>query len=435
MPDTMKDTDRRPKQTPELLAKFADYLPAAQLTDPNHLGPLALLAGTWHGSHGLNTITLPSTPDRANMGPQERDQINLYEETMVFEVIPGLTPNRGTERDQWVSQIKYHTDVTEQGTGAGLHFENGLFLNRGCLDSDPETVRLARQCSVPHGNSVICRGVVATEFESIPDYATTSAKSSVRGFVVPIPGVADIGNLQTLLTDALTAEGVTIDGGVHLHFDTDWAAEIKLDQPNITDEEAAEVHGIGSIPFVSDQATTTQMTADFYILRVTDASGNKSVRLQYLQTVMLHFFGIDWPHVGLNSLQLMDTQSPELSDAAPTFTEWVVENGFEALLGRVPKAAELQRWSKAMDDAQGQQWPEFVTWLMARPRFAIMARRQGVEDRVERFYQFLLGRQSDPGGKELTVREINAGNTAKRLSDMMVSQEAKDFYHSLFAED
>lgn len=426
-------TDKMPHQTPELLMQFEGWLPHDQLLDPNHLGPLALLQGTWHGRFGLNTITLPSK-EPANAGP-ERDLVNHYEETMVFEVLPGLTPNRGATEDQFVSQLKYHTDVVELGTGNGLHFENGLFLNRGVLDTGEETVcRLARQCSVPHGNSVICRGVVAEQFEGPPTYPQYSTVT-VRPFVADLGGL-DQRHLEQALSNALAAEGLTVEGGVHLHFDTDWAQEPEMSAANsdFTSAERAEVHGIGSIPFVSDQATTTGMQADFYILRCTNSDGERVLRLQYLQRVILKFFGPDWAHVDLNHLQLVDTEGPAIADDAPTFTEWAVENAFEALLSRSPKDSELRNWTRRIDEAAGRNWADLVTALMKRARYRSLERRVSVEDRVERYYQFMLGRSSDAGGKTLTVNEINAGRGVKRITDMLISAEAREFYESLHAE-
>ncbi len=60
------------------------------------LGPLASLAGTWAGN-GFNAIWRPDNPGSQPVGGQTKRflELNLTNETIEFDVIPGVVPNRG----------------------------------------------------------------------------------------------------------------------------------------------------------------------------------------------------------------------------------------------------------------------------------------------------------------------------------------------------
>jgi hypothetical protein len=63
--------------------------------------------------------------------------------------------------------------------------------------------------------------------------------------------------------------------------------------------------GISNIPFIKRQADATKMNATFWIQELADkdSKGDPILRLQYTQRVILNFFGIEWPHVSINTLQ------------------------------------------------------------------------------------------------------------------------------------
>ena len=123
----------------------------------------------------------------------------------------------------------------------------------------------------------------------------------------------------------------------------------------------------------------------------------------------------------------------ELSYEAPSFTEWMVVNAIEALHGRRPSATQTKRWVREIDDSNGMVWGEFVEELMRSRRFATQVDRLSVEDRADRYYQFILGRRPDQPGLDLTIREMNAGNTAGRVAAMLVCAEAQALHRTLFA--
>jgi hypothetical protein len=65
---------------------------------------------------------------------------------------------------------------------------------------------------------------------------------------------------------------------------------------------AAPSGGITNIPFVVQNANATQMDAIFWIEKVLQPDGSTFMQLQYTQTVILNFLGINWPHVSVATL-------------------------------------------------------------------------------------------------------------------------------------
>ncbi len=57
-----------------------------------------------------------------------------------------------------------------------------------------------------------------------------------------------------------------------------------------------------NIPFVTRNANATQMDAIFWIETVKQPDGTETLQLQYTQTVILNFLGIDWPHISVATL-------------------------------------------------------------------------------------------------------------------------------------
>ena len=64
----------------------------------------------------------------------------------------------------------------------------------------------------------------------------------------------------------------------------------------------AEKQGILNIPFVEKNADVTKMEATFWIENVLREDGSVYLQLQYTQLVILHFAGIDWPHISVATL-------------------------------------------------------------------------------------------------------------------------------------
>jgi len=66
------------------------------ITTALHLGPLALLPGSWQGT-GFSVMWRPDNPQSQPVGGAIKRflQLNLTSETLDFRVIPGQVPNRG----------------------------------------------------------------------------------------------------------------------------------------------------------------------------------------------------------------------------------------------------------------------------------------------------------------------------------------------------
>jgi len=94
----------------------------------NPLGLLADLKGTWTGA-GFNVIWRPNS----KQGQDRFLELNLTEETLRFEEIPGPIPNRGLLQPDinmfglWYLQTIADANIKENGKPAGLHLEPGIW--------------------------------------------------------------------------------------------------------------------------------------------------------------------------------------------------------------------------------------------------------------------------------------------------------------------
>jgi hypothetical protein len=72
--------------------------------------------------------------------------------------------------------------------------------------------------------------------------------------------------------------------------------------PSTTISIPAPSGNIGNIPFVVRNANATRLDAIFWIETVQQPDGSTFLQLQYTQTVILNFLGIDWPHISVATL-------------------------------------------------------------------------------------------------------------------------------------
>ena len=56
------------------------------------------------------------------------------------------------------------------------------------------------------------------------------------------------------------------------------------------------------MPFDVHNANATRLDATFWIETVEQPDGSEFFQLQYTQTVILDFDGIDWPHISVATL-------------------------------------------------------------------------------------------------------------------------------------
>ena len=322
-----------------------------------------LLAGTWTSeAQGWNLIALPVGPKKFRL------LMNQYGETLKFGLADLCVPNRGaaeTAPDQHIDAIAYEQIIVQKAVadfpatkliapnGNGIHHEPGFFLQlldhvtkghteevkKGVLEKGDEVkLTIARQASIPHGNSVLAMGTIR-KFDGPPKTGTeqnpqdmnpenaTPERIKDRSFITnsylaPYKHFEDnhfLGNVEdskktkfpglfpkdanAILKFALSKFESRVKKTTVLHFDT------KYRNKNLTNTP------ISNIPFVQREANVTEMHADFWIMELDkhDESEPTEFIMQYSQTVYLEFFESDdkdekgklirWPHVSINTLR------------------------------------------------------------------------------------------------------------------------------------
>lgn len=296
-------------------------LSQAKSGDPD-LGPFSLLPGTWRSlpGRGWNMIALPFAEGPFNY----RLLLNQYNEDLIFTEVDKGVPNRGIDQlngqtvtaDQILVALDYQQVVTQidsiDSPDSGLagnpnsiiHHEPGLFLHMTNETMDGPSI--ARLATIPHGNSVLALGdsdqsdgaPVIPDISGLPIGIPQDLNSP---YLDPYKHFHE--NLFNNLFDPtipnqllkLANEGLNINKTTTLDFDT-----------------TLKTGGISNIPFIERQADAAEMQSTFWIqeLKELDDSGNRKLRLQYTQTVMLDFFPrrdgeglIRWPHVSINTLE------------------------------------------------------------------------------------------------------------------------------------
>jgi len=137
------------------------------ITTALQLGPLAPLAGSWRGN-GFNVMWRPDNPQSAPGTAIKRYlELNLTSETIDFQVIPGVVPNRGLnpQTDLSLYGLHYLQRVTDADpppfstAGEALHIEPGLFMNVPASQDPPNPSSIVRMASIPHGVSLLMQGL------------------------------------------------------------------------------------------------------------------------------------------------------------------------------------------------------------------------------------------------------------------------------------
>ena len=260
----------------------ASATPPIVLSD---LGPLAGLAGTWVGT-GYNLIAVPA------QAALFRLILNATNDHLTFTPIGGAVPNRGSEQgDIFLHGLTYLQRVSDSKTNAALHIEPGIWINvpGTHLPQNPNTI--VRLATIPHGDSVLAQGLGSTVQGApvIPSVDPTPTGGGVTPTYLepyrttPLPPGFDIQNPNAALTNAI--QGQTISSTVVLQVSS-----------------TAVDSGILNIPFITVNAKATKLDATFWIETVEQPGGTPFMQLQYSQTIILHFFGIDWPHVTVGTL-------------------------------------------------------------------------------------------------------------------------------------
>jgi hypothetical protein len=269
----------------------------ARFHEESHLGPLVDLPGFWEGT-GFSLIARP------HFGGSDNGfflQLNLLRETIEFTPIGSPVINRGSrQEDVALYGVTYLHRVTDATTGGALHIEPGTWLNMP--PTDPKST-IARLATIPHGNSICLVG--SSEIAELPP---TIPAASVMPFKTGgAPGTKDqfpeydLSRPSRFRTDPLPA-GITQD----LIDDPNSALRAALEGQEpiqitrlIT---SSDTGGVANIPFIVNNANTATVNSVFAIERVKTRSGTTVLQLQYSQTAILSFGGMNFPHVTVGTL-------------------------------------------------------------------------------------------------------------------------------------
>jgi hypothetical protein len=270
-------------------------------TNLNRLGPLADLPGSWRGK-GFNLIFLPDFHDHKTF----RLKLNATMETLDFTIIGGPVPNRGSGQDDInIFGLTYLQRVTDANNSEALHIEPGIWLHVPPTTDPPvASATVVRQATIPHGDSLLAIGNVIPTIAGGPQISPvdpTPTKNPpgppfgpgyLDPFINPVlpPGYKAeyVKNPNQALLDAIQGENIV-------------KTEVLLISTQLGDP-TKPLQGILNIPFVVSNANATKLDAIFWIETVQRADGSLYLKLQYTQTVILNFKGIDWPHVSVATL-------------------------------------------------------------------------------------------------------------------------------------
>jgi hypothetical protein len=260
----------------------------------SRLGPLADLPGTWVGN-GFNLISLPDFHE----GKTFRLQLNATVETLAFTPVGGKVPNRGSGQDDiFLFGLTYLQRVSDAVSLGALHIEPGLWLHVPATTTPPVPESVVRQGTIPHGDSLLATGNFIGPFAGGPKIDPVDSTPQLNppgaplgeGYLAPFanpplpPGfkLPYVKNLNLALLDAIAAQTIL--------------------KTTVLIISTTNGGGILNIPFVVANANPTRLDAIFWIETVQGPDGGEFMQLQYTQTVILNFKGIDWPHISVATL-------------------------------------------------------------------------------------------------------------------------------------
>ena len=259
-------------------------------------GPLAHLVGKWVGTgNGWNVIAVPDKDKTFNL------EVHQFNEVIDVRLGATTVPNKGGPAGLQVTRaLEYNLHVTQVGTGAGLHIENGMWL---MIDDSqtPDSTKtpIVRQSIVPHGNSILMLGEafndngpppipkistlpLDSKHQPITNATYTKQYNDLAKKSVKNGGFPDVLNPNQTLLDAL--EGTTVHNTITLNVSTD------------------NDGGIANIPFIDKHADAVSFASTLWIETITDDKGAQKQQLQYSQLTLIFFDNVFWPHVDVNTL-------------------------------------------------------------------------------------------------------------------------------------
>lgn len=287
----------------------------------SNLGFLAPLAGNWSGT-GFNMMFLPDFDNRLpSTGPKAfRMLMNATRETLDFTPISAPVPNRGSQltiddhmhgqTDIDIYGLRYLQTISDANPPHDpLHMEPGFWLNVPATTIPASGPTIVRQGAIPHGSTVQLQGH-GLRSPGRPTFAALNSNALVKPDPTHQPPVhIPLGYLSALppAAPAPYDKIAGVFGNPNLVLEADiatFASEIVETTTLIVSTDPAG--GVVNIPFlanpISNNAKTRKVEAIFWIEHVVPAAGRPFDVLQYSQTVILSFEGIDWPHTSVATL-------------------------------------------------------------------------------------------------------------------------------------
>ena len=271
------------------------------------LGPLKDLPGFWEGT-GFSLIARPDF-DSANADGFFLE-LNLLKETIEYTAIGSPILNRGSRQDDVaLFGVTYLHRVTDATTGGALHIEPGVWLNIPATTVPASDASVARLSTIPHGNSVCAVGQpVYVVPDGPPEIPPANTVPFAIGAPAPPPGTKnpfaafDLSDATAYRTEPLPAaitQAIVDDPAVMLRAALAGHTLTHITRLGVSTESGADV---ASIPFITRNADAISLESVFAIERVQGHGGAEFLQLQYAQTALLQFGGMNWPHVTVGTL-------------------------------------------------------------------------------------------------------------------------------------
>lgn len=323
----------------------------------NGLGQLIRLVGNWHSD--------PSGPNSWNVMPLPQDDATddfilknfAYSEELTFATIPGTAPNRGSGFTQVANTLFYEQRVyfspgktVPPGAEQMLvHAENGswLFLDvrnqfpgafpvagvdpvplpdgTTTLPVQPANATIAKQMSVPHGNSILAVGSVAPPAKFTPNNPVVAPDDPSAPVLKTLPGKPTIPQLNAIPMYKGKPYGASQYGnsvtkvinGQKVESNSDINPNIKLAEyisnTAVTDyihfQVAAPEKEITNIAFETKHSKVNSYVMELWVLNPTSGSPtlmyyqNIGMALELASSSSKATKVINFPHITCNVLQ------------------------------------------------------------------------------------------------------------------------------------
>jgi hypothetical protein len=283
------------------------------------LGPLEDLKGTWAGK-GFNAIWRPlhgTSPEQDHFL-----ELNLTDEILQVEEIPGPIPNRGLLQDDitmfglwYLQQIQDVNMKDDASKPLGLHLEPGIWATVPKTDHPQVGPTVVRMASIPHGTTLIAQGI-ATAISEPPAITTVDITpfeidNSANKFVFAESDLSKDSSFRSRREDmaGVTQEMVNNPNSFLLP-----SLQKKIIKTVVLDVSSGSnpVPGGGTANTAFLEGTANEgpnakaalVRSTFWIETIEGDAGSPDIQqLQYSQVVFLNFKRLTWPHVSVATLQ------------------------------------------------------------------------------------------------------------------------------------